>query len=200
MSGHDLIVIGASWGGLHALRCILQALPREFPLPVVIVQHRAADSDEDALISVVGRGMRIPVGGVCDKEKICSGRAYVAPSDYHLLVEADGRFALSTDERVQFSRPSIDVLFESAADACGERLVGVVLTGTGEDGAAGLKAVRRAGGHAIVQDPEHAERRAMPDAALSAAGADRVLALDEIGPHLATLGAVGDPLAAGGPA
>jgi two-component system chemotaxis response regulator CheB len=120
---------------------------------------------------------------VDDKEAIEPRHVYLAPPDYHLLVER-GSFALSTDERVQHARPSIDVLFESAADAYGERVIGIVLTGANEDGAAGLARIADRGGLAIVQDPESAERRAMPDAAI-AAGTPTVLPLEEIGPFVA---------------
>jgi two-component system chemotaxis response regulator CheB len=121
-----------------------------------------------------------------DKDSIQPGRVYLAPPDYHLLVEPEG-FALSTDEAVQYSRPSIDVLFDSAADTYGDRLIGVLLTGANEDGAYGLRRVRRRGGVTIVQDPETAERRTMPDAAIAAGAADLVLPLDGIAPKLAEL-------------
>jgi two-component system chemotaxis response regulator CheB len=124
-----------------------------------------------------------------DKDLIAPGRVYLAPPDYHLLVEP-GSFALSVDERVQYARPSIDVLFESAADAYGERVIGVVLTGANADGAAGLARIAKRGGAAIVQDPETAEAREMPAAALAAAPAT-VLPLESIGPHIAELCAVG---------
>jgi two-component system chemotaxis response regulator CheB len=125
-----------------------------------------------------------------DKEPIVAGNVYLAPPDYHLLVEP-GHFALSTDERVHHARPSIDVLFESAADAYGERVIGVILTGANQDGASGLARIKAAGGVAIVQDPRDSERREMPDAALAATEVDAVLALDEIGPFI--YGLVVDP-------
>src|SRR5207247_10114796 len=118
-----------------------------------------------------------------DKTAIEPRHVYIAPSDYHLLVEA-GSFALSVDERVQHARPSIDVLFESAADAYGDRVIGVILTGANEDGAAGLARTKARGGIAVVQDPSQAERRTMPDAAIAATVADAVLPLDQIGPFL----------------
>jgi two-component system chemotaxis response regulator CheB len=121
-----------------------------------------------------------------DKDTIERGRVYVAPPDYHLLVEGDG-FALSVDEQVQYSRPSIDVLFDTAADVYGDRLIGVVLTGANEDGAYGLTRVKRRGGVTIVQDPETAEKRTMPDAAIATGAADRVAPLDRVAALLVEL-------------
>jgi two-component system chemotaxis response regulator CheB len=118
-----------------------------------------------------------------DKMTIERGRVYIAPPDYHLLVER-GTFALSVDERVQFARPSIDVLFESAAHTYGAGVIGIILTGANEDGAAGLAAIKARGGVALVQDPSGAERRTMPDAAIAATVADAVLPVEEMGPFL----------------
>ena len=181
----ELIVIGASWGGLDALRRVLANLPDELDVPIAIAQHRGPGSLERALETILQRGIARGVREVDDKEPIERSRVYLAPPDYHLLVER-GSFALSTDERVQFARPSIDVLFESAADAYGEDVIGVILTGANEDGAAGLQRIAERGGTAIVQDPETAERRVMPDAAIAAAAAV-VLPLEEIAPYIATL-------------
>ena len=135
---------------------------------------------------MLGEHTRRPEHDVEDKSPIEPRHVYLAPSDYHLLVEP-GSFALSVDERVQHARPSIDVLFESAADAYGERVIGVILTGANEDGAAGLARIKRRGGAAIVQDPGSAERRAMPDAAIAATVADAILPLEEIGRFLCSL-------------
>ena len=187
MSGAShLVVIGCSWGGLHAVGRVLEALPANFGAAVAIAQHRSADSDGDLLVRVLQARTSLPVREIEDKDAIEDGRIYLAPPDYHVLVEP-GTFALSVDERVQYSRPSIDVLFESAADAYGPRLVGVVLTGANEDGAAGLRRIKERGGVAVVQDPGDAEMPAMPAAAIAAAEPDRILPLAEIAADLVRL-------------
>jgi two-component system chemotaxis response regulator CheB len=181
---HDLIVIGASWGGLIALEQILSGLPEGFDTPIAIAQHRAVDSGSGALPAMLthhsGRGVSEPG----DKEPIERGRIYVAPPDYHLLVEADG-FALSTEGAVHYSRPSIDVLFDTAADVYAERLVSVLLTGANDDGSYGTMRVRRRGGLTIAQDPDTAERPEMPRAAIATGAVQQVLPLDEIASLLA---------------
>ena len=187
---YDLIAIGASWGGLKAVGDILAALPEDLDAAVVVAQHRGADVVDGGLASLLELRTRMPVADVDDKEPIESGHVYLAPPDYHLLIER-GHFALSTDERVHHARPSIDVLFESAADAYGEHAIGVILTGANEDGAAGLARIRAVGGVAIVQDPRDSERREMPDAAIAATHVDAILPLEEIGPFL--YGLVLDP-------
>jgi two-component system chemotaxis response regulator CheB len=183
-----LICIGASWGGLRATESVLGALPDSFPTPIAIAQHRAVDSGSGALSRMLSLRSGLDVCEAGDKDPIEPGRVYVAPPDYHLLVEDDW-FALSTDVMVQHSRPSIDVLFDSAADVYGDRLIGVVLTGANADGAEGLVRVKRRGGVTIVQDPETAERREMPEAAIATGAADHVLALEAIGPKLMELAA-----------
>jgi two-component system chemotaxis response regulator CheB len=180
---YELIVIGTSWGGVEALGRVLQTLPDSLDVPIAIAQHRSPSSLEGVLEGMLQRHVGRAVREVDDKDPIERGRIYVAPPDYHLLVER-GSFALSTDERVQYARPSIDVLFETAADAYGAGAIGVILTGANEDGAAGLRRIAERGGIAIVQDPETAERRTMPDAAIGAA-APTVLPLEKIGPYLA---------------
>src|SRR5438270_6594035 len=183
---YKLVVVGCSWGGFAALGRLLDHLPDGVDLPVVVAQHRGPDSLRGALEATLRRRLERPVVEVEDKAPIGLGRVYIAPPDYHLLVEP-GSFALSVDERVRHARPSIDVLFESAADAYGERVIGIVLTGANEDGAAGLRRIADRGGLAIVQDPATAERRAMPDAAIAAGGgASVVLPLEEIGPFVAS--------------
>jgi two-component system chemotaxis response regulator CheB len=182
---HELIVVGCSWGGLAALGRLLEHLPESVDLPVVIAQHRAPESLRGGVETALRRRVARPVVEVGDKDPIERGHVYLAPPDYHLLVEP-GSFALSVDERVQYARPSIDVMFESAADAYGTRVIGIVLTGANEDGAAGLARIAERGGVAIVQDPEAAEAREMPEAALAAAPAT-VLPLEEIGPFLGEL-------------
>jgi two-component system, chemotaxis family, protein-glutamate methylesterase/glutaminase len=180
------IVIGASAGGLEAVGSVLDALPEDFAAAVVIVQHIPANAG-DALVRRFQRHCRLPVREAEDKEPITAGTVFVAPPDFHLLIEPDRRFGLSREERVNFSRPSIDVLFETAAEAyCGE-LVGVVLTGASADGAAGLSRIKRMGGLGVVQDPETAEVDVMPRAALEACAVDHVLPKAAIGPFLVSL-------------
>jgi two-component system chemotaxis response regulator CheB len=176
---YDVIAIGASWGGLRAVGTVLDGLSDEVDAAIVVAQHRGPSTARGALESLLQLRVRRPVSEPHDKEPLERCRVYVAPADYHLLVER-GHFALSTDERVSYARPSIDVLFESVAQAYRERAIGIVLTGANEDGAAGLAAIKARGGVAIVQDPEGAERRTMPDAALALTAADAVLPLAEI--------------------
>jgi two-component system, chemotaxis family, protein-glutamate methylesterase/glutaminase len=180
---YEVIAVGASWGGLQAVGQLLEGIPREVEQPIVVAQHRSPESSRGVLESLLQHHIARPVGEPHDKEPIERCRVYIAPADYHLLVE-DGHFALSVDARVQFARPSIDVLFESIAERYRERAIGIVLTGANEDGAAGLAAIKRNGGVSIVQDPETATRRSMPDAAIAASVADAILPLDEIGHFL----------------
>ncbi len=159
------IVIGASAGALEALSAILPALPEDFALPIMVVVH--VPPDRDSVLSELFRAKcRVAVKEAEDKEPILGGTVYFAPPDYHLLVEAGHSLSLSSDEPVLFSRPSIDVLFESAADAYGAGLVGVVLTGANSDGAKGLRAIAECGGTALVQSPQGAFAAAMPEAAI----------------------------------
>ena len=181
--GHELVVIGASWGGLAALEVVLGALPADFSTPIAVAQHRAIDSGSGALSDVLGMRTGRDVCEAGDKDPIEPQRVYVAPPDYHLLVEPDG-FALSTEGLVHYSRPSIDVLFDSAADVYADRLVAVILTGANEDGAFGIERVRRRGGLTIAQDPATAERREMPAAAIATGAVECVVALDEVAPLL----------------
>jgi two-component system, chemotaxis family, protein-glutamate methylesterase/glutaminase len=180
---YELCVIGASWGGLKAVGALLRGLPGRLEVAFAVAQHRGTDSRPGGLEELLQTHSRYPVLEAWDKGPIDPGNVYVAPPDYHLLVER-GSFALSVDERVNFARPSIDVLFESASDAYGDRLIGVVLTGANQDGAAGLARIKRRGGVAIVQDPREAEAPAMPAAAIAATQADAVLPLAEIGRFL----------------
>ena len=180
---YELVVIGASWGGLNAVGEILSALPAETDAAIVVAQHRANDAVQGGLAGLLAHRAHLPVEDANDKTLIEPRHVYLAPPNYHLLVQP-GYFSLSTDDHVHHARPSIDVLFESAADAYRERVVGVILTGANADGAAGLARIKRAGGVAVVQDPLTAERREMPGAALAATAADAVLPLGEIGPFL----------------
>ena len=181
----DLIAIGCSLGGMQALLTILKSLSPEFCVPLAIVQHRHKASNEN-LPSYFRRATHLNVVDVEDKQWIKPGTIYLAPADYHLLVEK-GSFSLSVDAAVGFSRPSIDVMFESAADAYRDRLVGVVLTGANADGARGAKQIKRRGGMVIAQDPATAEAPAMPEATIEAVRVDRILPLDRIGPFLVEL-------------
>jgi len=179
-SDYELIAIGASWGGLRAVSTLLAALDADAGVAVVVAQHRAPGSPQ-GLAELLQERTQLTVQEAEDKEAIEHGHVYLAPPDYHLLVERGGGLALSTDDRVQYARPSIDVLFESAADAYREHCIGVVLTGLNEDGAAGLARIKELGGVAIVEDPRTAERSEMPAAALAATNADVILPLAEIG-------------------
>lgn len=185
MTPIDLVAIGASWGGLTALERVLEPLPAGFPAAVVIVQHRQGKCD-GRLVELLASHCALHVTEAEDKQALDPGFVLLAPPDYHLLVEP-GAAALSVDERVHFSRPSIDVLLHSAADSYGDRAAAVVLTGANADGAAGLARIAARGGTAIVQDPETAERREMPAAALAATPAAHVVALDQIGRLLVDL-------------
>jgi two-component system, chemotaxis family, protein-glutamate methylesterase/glutaminase len=180
---YDIIAIGTSWGGLGAVSRLLEGLPDAVHQPIVVAQHRSVDSNAGMLEDLLQHHTRRVVRDPDDKTPLERDHVYIGPSDYHVLVE-NGHLALSTDAPVQFARPSIDVLFESAADAYRERVVGVILTGANKDGAAGLARIKHAGGVAVVQDPRSAERGEMPDAALAATAADAVLPLDQIGPFL----------------
>jgi two-component system chemotaxis response regulator CheB len=180
----NLVAIGASWGGLHAVSTVLHGLPADFPVPIVVVQHRgASDGSLAALLDASGP---LTVREAEDKDALVAGEVLLAPPDYHLLVDGDG-VTLSIDEPVVFSRPSIDVLLSSAAASHGDRTVGVVLTGANSDGAIGLRDIRRRGGVAIVQDPEEAARAEMPRAALAACPGAQVRPLAAIAAELTQL-------------
>ena len=181
----ELIVIGCSLGGMDALKMILQVLPGSFPVPIAVVQHRHRASNE-SLPAFLRRQSDLKVVDAEDKQPIRKGSVYLAPANYHLLVER-GEFHLSVDEAVAYSRPSIDVLFESAADAYGKNLAAVVLTGANDDGARGAERIKKRGGFLIVQDPETAEARQMPEGTIKRARVDRILPLDRIAPFLVEL-------------
>ncbi len=174
------IVIGASAGGPAALAQVLAQLPADYALPVLVVQHVHPQQESVTLVYPPGC-CALQLKEADEKEPIQSGFVYFAPPNYHLLVEDDYTLALSTDERVNYARPSIDVLFESAAHVFGPSLVGIILSGANQDGAAGLGAVKRRGGLAIVQDPATAEVPQMPNAALAATPVDYVLSPEAIG-------------------
>lgn len=172
-------------GGSNALPILLKGLPKEFPVPLIIAQHRGKEADL-VLLRILQDGCALPVCEPEDKEPIVAGRVYIAPADYHLLVEP-GNLALSTECPVHYARPSVDVLFESAADAYGNAVIGVVLTGANLDGAQGAARIKARGGLVVVQDPSSAERPEMPGAAIKAAPVDRILPLSQIAAFLVGL-------------
>ena len=176
--GYDLVVVGTSWGGLAALRTLVAGLPGSFQMAVILIQHRHKDSDHLLRVLLQERSA-LAVSEVEDKMPLEHGHIYVAPPDYHTLVEP-GHLSLSTEAPVRYSRPSIDVTFNSAADSYGHRAVGIVLTGANADGAQGLRQISDRGGMAIVQDPKGAESPTMPAAAVKAVPRARVMSLEGI--------------------
>jgi two-component system chemotaxis response regulator CheB len=180
------VVFGASAGGIEALSLLLAALPAELPAAVMGVLHLPRDRPS-LLVEIFAPMCALPVQEAQDKEHIKPGHVYFAPADYHLLVDTGPSLALSVDEPVNFSRPSIDVLFESAADVYRERLLGIVLTGASQDGAAGLAAIHRLGGRTVVQDPASALVPLMPEAARRRSPVDFVLPLEQIADLLQAL-------------
>lgn len=182
---YEIVVIGTSWGGLSALRELIVGLPATLGVPIVVVQHRHKQSDH-LLTTLLQDETSLCVCEVEDKAPMMAGNVYFAPADYHLLVE-HGFFSLSTDEPVRFSRPSIDVTFQSAADTYGSRAVGVVLTGANADGAQGLRRIIARGGLGFVQLPASAESPTMPQAAIDAVPEARVLTIAEIAAQIAAL-------------
>ncbi len=178
--GWRVVVIGTSLGGLTALPVIFRALPRDFRCPVVVVQHRGIQTDDVSLVAALQRGCLLEVREAEDKDPLVPGRIYIGPSDYHVMIE-DDHLVLSTEARVLHARPSIDVLFESAAHSHRKHVIGVVLTGASRDGVAGCQAIKRHGGLVLVQDPSTAEGKMMPAAVVSGVEVDRVLLLEQIG-------------------
>lgn len=175
----EALVIGASSGAIEALNQLLPVVPPEARIPIVVVVHLPPNRPS-LLAEIFAKRCLVPVREPEDKEPITRGSIWFAPANYHLLVEADRSFALSIDVPVNFSRPSIDVLFESAADAFGQNLCCVVLTGANEDGAQGASSIRRQGGLVIVQEPGSAEAKEMPTAAIARANPQIVATLPEI--------------------
>ena len=176
---YQAIVIGASAGGTIALQKILPFLPVEFPMPVIIAQHLHPLQDGAAIIHYNGGGALI-VKDADEKESLHAGFVYFAPPNYHLLIEDDHTFSLSVDAKVHYTRPSVDVLFESAADAYGTGLIGIILSGANQDGADGLLRIKQKGGLTVVQDPQDAEVSYMPQTAVETARPDHILTADEI--------------------
>lgn len=176
---HEAIVIGVSSGGMNVMKIMFPLLPSDFRIPIIIVQHIGARSDNQ-WIKLLNEKCNLNIREADEKEEIKAGNVYIAPSNYHLMIEKNKTFSLSIDERVNFARPSIDVLFESAAEAYKDSLIGVVLTGSNHDGARGLKKIQEYGGLAIIQDPETAESSSMPESAMALITADYILPLEKI--------------------
>lgn len=181
------VVIGGSAGGVEALIAILSSLPADFALPILAVQH-LHPRDNGSFAAHIARSVRLPAAEPCDKERIERGHLYTAPANYHMLVERDGTVSLSVDGRVNWSRPSIDVLFESASLAWGKSVISVILSGANADGTKGMRTIKEAGGLTIAQDPATAEYPVMPKAAIDAGVVDEVLSAADIGRRLAELG------------
>ncbi|MBT2341216.1 MULTISPECIES: chemotaxis protein CheB [Pseudomonas] len=182
----EAIVVGASAGGVEALLKVFGHLRKGFGVPILLVLH-LPDERNSQLAQVFGHRLAVPVEEARDKQDIVPGTLYVATPGYHLSVEADRSLSLSLEAPVHHSRPSIDVLFESAADVYGPNLLGVVLTGANHDGARGLAKVRELGGYTVVQDPDEAQVSTMPEAALALHQPDHILTLQDIGQLLAGL-------------
>ena len=188
---YRVVVIGSSLGGLDAVSAVLAALPEGFPVPIVIAQHRATVPPSDGELQAIWqRHTSLVVCDAEDKAPIVPGHVYVAPPDYHLMIEARDLLALSTEGPVLWARPSIDVLFETAAEAYGDSVIGVMLTGASADGSQGLRAIRARGGCALVQEPTSAACDVMPRAALAATSVNHVLGLRDLGRVLGALAGV----------
>ena len=176
---YEAIVIGVSSGGMNAMKSMFPLLPGDFSIPIIIVQHISPRSDNQWITLLNGKS-HLCIKEADEKERIEQGKVYIAPSNYHLMVGSNKTFSLTIDERVNFARPSIDVLFESAAEVYKSKLIGVVLTGANNDGTKGLKRVKEYGGLTIVQDPATAESGYMPASAIAAMQVDYILPLDGI--------------------
>lgn len=176
---YQAIVIGTSAGGLYALSTILKQLPADYPIPVVVVQHRSKDQ-RDLLEDVLQSKCEIKIKQADEKEKIKGATVYIAPPDYHLLVENDRTFSLSCDELVLYSRPSINVLFESAAVVYQDKLAGIILTGANNDGASGITMIKKYGGLTIAQSPAEAQFPFMPVASIETNNVNHIWTLLEI--------------------
>ena len=184
---YKCIVLGVSAGGMDALSRIFSQIPGNFSTPIAIVQHIHADSDNGFYIQYLQDRCKLRVQEACEKTPLENGVIFIAPPNYHLLLEKDLRFSLSVDAKVNYARPSIDVLFESAADALGPDLIGIILTGANRDGAHGLFKVKEAGGLTIVQEPKTAEVEIMPNAAIEACNVDFIQPLEEIAKNIISL-------------
>ncbi len=186
---YQAVVIGASTGGFEAIQNILIALPKNFGAPILIVQHISPHSD-NFMARHLNDICKLTVKEADEKEKVRPGYVYIAPPNYHLLIEKNQTLSLTVEARVNYSRPSIDILFDTAADAYEKGLIGVLLTGANSDGSKGLKCIKEHGGTIIVQDPLSAEASAMPKAAIKITNVDYILTLEKIGDKLIKL--IGD--------
>lgn len=186
----QLIVIGASLGGISALEVLLAGLPEHFSVPIAIVLHRHKDSSDDKLRVALQQYSRLAIVEPQDREEILPGCVYIAPANYHLQVEGRNNtistpyFSLSVDAPVTYARPSIDVLFETAADAYADKVIGILLTGANHDGTQGLTKIKARGGKTVVEDPSTAACAIMPKAAMAAGVVDKILPLSDIAPFL----------------
>ena len=176
---YEAIVIGVSSGGMNAMKVIFSLLPKEFSIPIIIVQHVSAHSNNQ-WIKLLNDKSNLYIKEADEKEKIENGTIYIAPANYHLMIEKNKTFSLTIDERVNYARPSIDVLFESAAEAYKDKLIGVILTGSNNDGTNGIKRIKEFGGLAIIQNPKTAESSYMPASAIAAIKPDYILSLVDI--------------------
>ena len=185
-----LVAIGGSWGGVDAACRLLSELATPLPVPVLLVLHRSRSSEAALLERVLTRDTGHPAAELGDKDELTPGTVHLAPPDYHVLVEGGtgcDTVSLTVDELVNHSRPSVDLAFETAADAIGGALVAVLLSGLGRDGSRGMVAVHRAGGRTLVQDPDEAERSEMPLAAIATGEVDEVLPLAGLGARISAL-------------
>lgn len=190
---YQAVVIGTSAGGMNAIKKIIDRLPIEFAPPILIVQHVQEEGTDGYRTVFFNKKSLLPVKEALDKEPIQSGTIYLAPAAYHMLVEQNGTISLSVDPPVNYSRPSIDVLFESAAVAYGKKLIGIILTGANDDGSKGIQIIKDFGGHTIAQDPDEAESDLMPRAAIRDAEIDQILSLEKISDFLTKIGTNNKP-------
>lgn len=186
MAQHAIVVIGASAGGLAAIETIVAGLPAGFPAAVLVVLHIPPDAPSH-LPAILERSSRLPVAAAQDGEIVRPGRVYVAPTDRHLLLQSDNRLRLTQGPREHWVRPSVDALFRSAAETCGRRVIGIVLSGSLDDGTAGLLAIKDSGGQTVVQAPTDAEHPSMPESAINHVLVDYVLPVADMPALLETL-------------
>ena len=180
MKKYKAIVIGTSAGGLKTLPMVINGLDTGFPLPIILVQHTVSENDFVSYIDYLRKSCTINIKVADEKEKILPGTLYIAPANYHLLIEKDFTFSLNIDEKIKYSRPSIDILFETAAYTYQEKLIAVLLTGANSDGTDGMKTVKKYNGLTIAQNPEEAHVKEMPKSAIKQKVVDRVLYTSEI--------------------
>ncbi len=186
MKAYEAIVIGSSAGGLHALKTLFKGLKPGFNIPIIIAQHLSPHS-ENYMAQFLDQLNTIKVKEADEREKIKAGYAYIAPPNFHLLIENDRTFSLTVEEKVYYARPSIDILFETAADVFHQKLIGIILTGANHDGANGIKKIQLFGGFTIAQNPGSAESDAMPKAAIKTGNVLKIMELDEIADFLNSL-------------